>query len=83
MATIDGKKAATAAEKAKYEKEQVQRVALQWSTPCCDVVPRCLQDARILQQIAQEEAALEADRAKQVPAHPCTRAEVFSASLSI
>jgi hypothetical protein len=28
MATIDGKKAATAAEKAKYEKEQVQRVAL-------------------------------------------------------
>jgi hypothetical protein len=45
MATIDGKKAATAAEKAKYEAEQ---------------------DKRILQQLAQEEAALDADRAKQV-----------------
>ena len=48
MATIDGKKAATAAEKAKYEAEQ---------------------DKRILQQLAQEEAALDADRAKQV--RPC------------
>jgi hypothetical protein len=48
MATIDGKKAATAAEKAKYEAEQ---------------------DKRILRQLAQEEAALDADRAKQV--RPC------------